>query len=118
MLVAGCHRGFRMSATDGAFARWLFQAQIAEHRLTAEQLALLQSLGGLGEKHVFPLPRLSFQPESTSPSRRWTGGFGVCRRAIRLAATVYSCPVPLARGITLIRMRSQALRRAWPARPF
>jgi transposase len=31
-----------MSATDGAFAQWLSQAQIAEHRLTAEQLALLQ----------------------------------------------------------------------------
>ena len=31
-----------MSATDGAFAQWLSQAQIAEHRLTAEQRALLQ----------------------------------------------------------------------------
>ena len=31
-----------MSATDGAFAQWLFQAQIAEDRLTAEQRGLLQ----------------------------------------------------------------------------
>lgn len=31
-----------MSATDGAFAQWLCQAQIAEHRLTAEQRGLLQ----------------------------------------------------------------------------
>jgi len=30
-----------MNATDGAFAQWLFQAQIAEHRLTAEQRVLL-----------------------------------------------------------------------------
>jgi transposase len=32
-----------MSATDGAFAQWLSQAQIAEHRLTAEQRGLLQA---------------------------------------------------------------------------
>jgi len=32
-----------MSATDGAFAQWLSQAQIAEERLTAEQRGLLQS---------------------------------------------------------------------------
>ena len=32
-----------MSATDGAFAQWLSQAQIAEERLTAEQGGLLQS---------------------------------------------------------------------------
>ena len=31
-----------MSATDGALAQWLSQAQIAEHRLTAEQRGLLQ----------------------------------------------------------------------------
>src|SRR5450432_431545 len=31
-----------MSATDGACAQWLSQAQIAEDRLTAEQRALLQ----------------------------------------------------------------------------
>src|SRR5476649_2436281 len=31
-----------MMATDGAFAQWLSQAQIAEHRLTAEQRGLLQ----------------------------------------------------------------------------
>jgi hypothetical protein len=31
-----------MSATDGAFAQWLSQAQITEDRLTAEQLGLLQ----------------------------------------------------------------------------
>jgi hypothetical protein len=31
-----------MIATDGAFAQWLFQAQIAEDRLTAEQRGLLQ----------------------------------------------------------------------------
>src|SRR5258708_34890488 len=31
-----------MSATDGAFAQWLSQAQIAEDRLTAEQRCLLQ----------------------------------------------------------------------------
>ena len=31
-----------MSATDGAFARWLLQAQIVEDRLTAEQRSLLQ----------------------------------------------------------------------------
>ena len=31
-----------MSATDGAFAQWLSQAQIAEDRLTAEQRGLLQ----------------------------------------------------------------------------
>lgn len=31
-----------MSAMDGAFARWLSQAQIAEGRLTAEQRGLLQ----------------------------------------------------------------------------
>jgi transposase len=31
-----------MSATDGAFAQWLSQAQIAEDRLTAEQCGLLQ----------------------------------------------------------------------------
>ena len=31
-----------MNATDGAFALWLSQAQIAEHRLTAEQRGLLQ----------------------------------------------------------------------------
>src|SRR6266446_6921271 len=31
-----------MSATDGAFAQWLCQAQIAERRLTAEQRGLLQ----------------------------------------------------------------------------
>src|SRR5580693_8814782 len=30
-----------MDATDGAFAQWLSQAQIAEDRLTAEQLGLL-----------------------------------------------------------------------------
>src|SRR5260370_33802827 len=30
-----------MSATDGAFAQWLSQAQIAEDRLTAEQCGLL-----------------------------------------------------------------------------
>jgi transposase len=32
-----------MSATDGAFAQWLSQAQIAEHRLTADQHGLLQA---------------------------------------------------------------------------
>src|SRR5438876_7708772 len=32
-----------MSATDGAFAQWLSQAQIVEERLTAEQRGLLQS---------------------------------------------------------------------------
>jgi transposase len=31
-----------MCATDGAFAQWLSQAQIAEQRLTAEQRGLLQ----------------------------------------------------------------------------
>jgi hypothetical protein len=31
-----------MNVTDGAFAQWLSQAQIAEHRLTAEQRGLLQ----------------------------------------------------------------------------
>ena len=31
-----------MVATDGAFAQWLSQAQIAEDRLTAEQRGLLQ----------------------------------------------------------------------------
>ena len=31
-----------MSATDGAFAQWLSQAQIAEHRLTTEQRGLLR----------------------------------------------------------------------------
>ena len=31
-----------MSATDGAFAQWLSQAQIAEDRLTAEQRSLLR----------------------------------------------------------------------------
>jgi len=31
-----------MSATDGAFAQWLAQAQIAKDRLTAEQRGLLQ----------------------------------------------------------------------------
>jgi transposase len=31
-----------MSATDGAFAQWLSQAQIAEERLAAEQRGLLQ----------------------------------------------------------------------------
>ena len=31
-----------MSATDGAFAQWLLQAQITEVRLTAQQRALLQ----------------------------------------------------------------------------
>lgn len=31
-----------MDATDGAFAQWLSQAQIAEQRCTAEQLGLLQ----------------------------------------------------------------------------
>lgn len=31
-----------MSATDGALAQWLSQAQIAAHRLTAEQRSLLQ----------------------------------------------------------------------------
>jgi transposase len=31
-----------MSATDGAFAQWLCQAQIVERRLTAEQRGLLQ----------------------------------------------------------------------------
>jgi transposase len=31
-----------MSVTDGAFAQWLSQAQIAEDRLTAEQRGLLQ----------------------------------------------------------------------------
>lgn len=31
-----------MSATDGVFAQWLSQAQIAEDRLTAEQRGLLQ----------------------------------------------------------------------------
>jgi len=31
-----------MTATDGAFAQWLSQAQIAENRLTAEQRDLLQ----------------------------------------------------------------------------
>src|SRR5208337_2920621 len=35
-------RRFLMSATDGAFAQWLSQAQIAEDRLTAEQRGLLQ----------------------------------------------------------------------------
>ena len=32
-----------MTATDGAFAQWLSQAQIAEDRLTAEQRGLLQA---------------------------------------------------------------------------
>jgi len=32
-----------MTATDGAFALWLSQAQIAEQRLTAEQRGLLQA---------------------------------------------------------------------------
>jgi transposase len=32
-----------MSATDGAFAQWLSQAQVAEGRLTAEQRGLLQA---------------------------------------------------------------------------
>jgi hypothetical protein len=32
-----------MSATDGALAQWLSEAQIAEERLTAEQRGLLQS---------------------------------------------------------------------------
>src|SRR5437870_5424342 len=32
-----------MVATDGAFAQWLSQAQIAEERLTAEQRGLLQA---------------------------------------------------------------------------
>jgi transposase len=32
-----------MSATDGAYAQWLSQAQIAEERLTAEQRGVLQS---------------------------------------------------------------------------
>src|SRR2546427_6402065 len=32
-----------MKATDGAFTQWLRQAQIAEHRLTAEQRGLLQA---------------------------------------------------------------------------
>ena len=32
-----------MSATDGAFARWLSQAQIAEDRLTADQRGLLRA---------------------------------------------------------------------------
>src|SRR5437870_6614311 len=32
-----------MSATDGAFAQWLSQAQIVEERLTAEQRGLLQA---------------------------------------------------------------------------
>jgi transposase len=32
-----------MSATDGAFAQWLSQAQISEDRLTAEQRGLLQA---------------------------------------------------------------------------
>jgi hypothetical protein len=32
-----------MSATDGAFAQWLSQAQIAEDRLTAEQSGLLRA---------------------------------------------------------------------------
>jgi len=32
-----------MSATDGAFAQWLSQAQIAEQRLTADQRGLLQA---------------------------------------------------------------------------
>jgi hypothetical protein len=31
-----------MNVTDGAFAQWLSHAQIAEHRLTAEQRGLLQ----------------------------------------------------------------------------
>lgn len=31
-----------MSATDGAFAQWLFEAQIAERRLTTEQRGLLR----------------------------------------------------------------------------
>jgi hypothetical protein len=32
-----------VTTTDSAFASWLFQAQIAEHRLTAEQRGLLQA---------------------------------------------------------------------------
>ena len=31
-----------MSATDGAFAQWLSQAQIAEDRLTTQQRCLMQ----------------------------------------------------------------------------
>lgn len=33
-----------MTATDGAFAQWLSQAQLTEHRLTAEQRGLLQAV--------------------------------------------------------------------------
>jgi hypothetical protein len=32
-----------MTATDGSYRQWLFQARIAEERLTAEQRALLQA---------------------------------------------------------------------------
>ena len=39
-----------MSVTDGAFAQWLSQAQIAEDRLTAEQRSLLQYLFAFRER--------------------------------------------------------------------
>lgn len=39
-----------MSATDGAFAQWLSQAQIVEHRLTAEQCGLLQYVFAVRER--------------------------------------------------------------------
>jgi hypothetical protein len=39
-----------MSATDGDFAQWLSQAQIAEQRLTAEQRGLLQHVFAFRQK--------------------------------------------------------------------
>lgn len=39
-----------MSATDGAFAQWLFQAQIFEERLTAPQRGLLQGAFAFRER--------------------------------------------------------------------
>src|SRR5271169_6178363 len=39
-----------MNATDGAFAQWLSQAQIAEDRLTAEQRGLLQGAFAFRER--------------------------------------------------------------------
>jgi len=39
-----------MSATDGAFAQWLSQAQIAEDRLTDEQRGLLRYVFSFRER--------------------------------------------------------------------
>jgi len=39
-----------MTTTDGVFAQWLSQAQVAEDRLTAEQRGLLQAVFAFGQR--------------------------------------------------------------------